>query len=259
MLLAAFVIAVACDVPNEPAPDGSAPRVIATVPAPAADDVDRLARMQVVFDRPLAPSSVSAASVRVVSGARVVPIAVHADPTLPGLRIVPQSELDPDARWELRVEGVRDLDGVVAQRHVVVFRTGRAASAPPDEVPPWSEIGPLLAQRCGECHGGEASVLGLDLGSAEGVRSTAIRVASRQTGERPRAGAVVTGLGGMTRIEVFGSAGRPEESYLVYKLLGDPHVAGERMPPPGDAGDHALSRDEIARVAAWIRGGAPTE
>ncbi|UJR80894.1 Ig-like domain-containing protein [Sandaracinus amylolyticus] len=258
--VAALVLGTACDVPNETAPIGSAPLVIATVPAPGADDVDRLARMEVVLDRPLAPSSVSPATVQVVSGARVAPIAVRADPTLPGIRIEPQGALDPDARWELRVEGVRDLDGIVGAREVVVFRTGRAETAPSDDVPPWSEIGPLLAQACGDCHGGDAPVLGLDLASAEGVRATAIRVASRQTGERPRAGGIVTGLAGMTRIEVFGDAGRPEDSYLVYKLLGDPHIVGERMPPPDDAGAaHALSAEEIARVAAWIRGGAPTE
>ena len=47
--------------------------------------------------------------------------------------------------------------------------------------------------------------------------------------------------------------GRPEYSYLVYKLLGDGPVVGARMPPDGPS----LSAEEIARVSDWIAAGAP--
>jgi hypothetical protein len=47
--------------------------------------------------------------------------------------------------------------------------------------------------------------------------------------------------------------GRPEYSYLVYKLLGDGAVVGARMPPEGPP----LATEEIARVADWIAAGAP--
>ena len=47
--------------------------------------------------------------------------------------------------------------------------------------------------------------------------------------------------------------GRPEYSYLVYKLLGDGPIAGARMPPEGEP----LTDEEIDRVARWIGAGAP--
>ena len=46
--------------------------------------------------------------------------------------------------------------------------------------------------------------------------------------------------------------GRPEYSYVVYKLLGDGPVVGQRMPP-----EAPLTPDEVALVSDWIAGGAP--
>jgi hypothetical protein len=102
--------------------------------------------------------------------------------------------------------------------------------------------------------------MGLDLSSAGGVRATAIAVASRELADAPSAaGATRGGLGGMPRIAAYGTTGSPETSYLVYKLLGDPHIVGDRMPPPGDAGVGGLDASAIERIARWISGGAPTE
>ena len=51
--------------------------------------------------------------------------------------------------------------------------------------------------------------------------------------------------------------GAPEYSYLVYKLLGDGPVLGDRMPPP-DTGA-PLEPDELATVSDWIARGAPDD
>jgi cytochrome c len=48
--------------------------------------------------------------------------------------------------------------------------------------------------------------------------------------------------------------GAPERSYMILKLRGDPSITGERMPFDGPP---YLSDEQIARIAAWIRQGAP--
>jgi hypothetical protein len=246
-------------VPADVAPR-DAPRVVSTLPAQGAADVDRLTSMHVVFDRPLLPRSVDRESVVVRSGPRTMPITVRADPVLPGLVVQLLGALEPTSRWELRVEGVRDLDGTEAEPLAVVFRTGSGSTPRVPAVPPaWSEIGPLLAASCGPCHGGgDRGALGLDLSSAEGVRATAIGVPALQTGG-VSSGSPRVGLVGLPRISVLAGSGAPELSYLVYKLLGDPHVQGERMPPDADAGAAPVSSDDVRRIADWIRAGAPTE
>jgi hypothetical protein len=45
--------------------------------------------------------------------------------------------------------------------------------------------------------------------------------------------------------------GDPATSYLVYKMLGDPHVWGEVMPPEGP-----LPVGQIGLVSDWILAGA---
>lgn len=251
---------IGCDVPPDAA-RRDPPRVVSTVPAAGAVEVDRAAPMRVVFDRPLLPRSVDRMTVVVRSGTRVMPVAVRADPVLPGLVVTPSGALEPTARWELRVDGVRDLDGTLAEALVVPFDTGSASTVPSPPPPPaWSEIGPLLAASCGPCHAGERGALGLDLASAEGVRATAIAVPALQTGNASSpTGSPRVGLVGLPRISVLAGGGAPELSYLVYKVLGDPHVQGDRMPPPSDAGATPLSTDDVRRIAEWIRAGAPTE
>jgi hypothetical protein len=47
--------------------------------------------------------------------------------------------------------------------------------------------------------------------------------------------------------------GDPVDSYLYMKLLGDPRIAGDRMPllgPPLEASD-------LERIRTWIEAGAP--
>lgn len=234
-----------------------------TIPAEGEADVDRRALLRVRFDRALLPRSIDGATVRLESGERRFALIARADPLLPGIEIEPRGELEPDVVWRLEIEGARDLDGEPTQAFRLRFRTGRTSTpVPRDETPSFpGEIGPLLREACGACHGGETPVLGLDLATAEGVRTTAIGRPSRELPSAPSASASGTtgGLGGMRRIEAASGAGAPETSYLVYKLLGEPHIAGDRMPPPRDGGAAGLDGASIARIALWIRRGAPLD
>lgn len=250
-----------CDVPAVREPR-EGPRLVASSPGAGAQDVDRLPEIRLVFERPLLPRSVGDETVAVRSGSRRVAIVARADPLLPGIAISVRQVLDPDVRYEVRVEGVRDLDGREAPPVSIRFVTGETVTDPPPApAPPWSEVGPLLEDACGGCHGGADPLLGLDLASVEGVRRTAIGVPAVEVAGLPSgpSAARTAGLIGMARIAAAAGAGRPEESYLVYKLLGDPHVVGERMPPPADGGAGGLDREAIRFIAWWIAAGAPTD
>jgi hypothetical protein len=236
--------------------------LIASSPPFGAEGVDRRVEILLVFDRPILPRSVTDDTVSLRSGRRQVSIVARADPLLPGIAITLRQLLDPEVRYEVRVAGARDLDGHEATPVSIHFFTGTAVSDPrPLPVPPWSDIAPLFASACGRCHGGRAPVLGLDLSSAEGIRRTALGVSAVEVaGMRSGATASLTaGLLGLPRIAVLGGVGRPEESYLVYKLIGDPHVVGDPMPPPVDGGPSQLGPEAIRAIAWWIAAGAPTE
>jgi hypothetical protein len=176
----------------------------------------------------------------------------------------------PDARafrrslqYEFAItRAVRAWDGAALASPVTVrFMPGATVSGPARRpVSLARDVAPLLAARCAtaECHGGSAPVMGLDLSSAEALRRTALRVVARQ---RPPPGPSITATatdpawGALQRIDpgLADGQGRPEYSYLVYKLLGDGPVVGTRMPPEGPP----LDPDAIARVSDWIAAGAP--
>ncbi len=91
----------------------------------------------------------------------------------------------------------------------------------------WSaHVRPLLEARCTKCHGAAARKAGLDLRRPESIRAGA------------KSGPVVI-------------PGKPEESSLYRVLIAGPD---DRMP----LDDAPLSREEIAIIERWIRGGATT-
>ena len=207
------------------------------------------------FDRPLAPRTVSRAVVELRSGPQQRFLSVRYDPVERALvaRDFSDVPLEPRVEYELRVEGVRDLDGLEVAPFVARFTTGDTLGEPPTfGTTAWSEVAPIFVTRCADegCHGGASPALGLDLSTAESVRATAIGVPSV-------AGSVGgfgdRGLAGLPRIDVIAGIGRPDTSRLVYEILRDPRV-GEPMPP-----DDALSDDEVRAIADWILGGARTE
>lgn len=257
---ALFCAALGCDVPQPRVEEG--PRLLAVTPLDGAEGVSRRTRVVFTFDRALQPSSVTSTSAVLVSGSRAMPVTRWVDPvsrTLT-LELTGTAELLPDLRFRAVVDGVRDLDGRVAERIEIAFRTGTSSREPePRPAPSFREIvEPLLRERCASegCHGGATPVLGLDLSSGDAIARSAIAVPSVEAGEPPLPGSTLPGLGGMRRIEASAGVGFPERSYLVYKILGDPHVVGERMPPPSDAGGPGLSETEQQLIADWIRAGA---
>lgn len=216
------------------------------------------------FDRLLAPSTVTTSTVLVRSGVLGLFGGVRYDP------VRRTATFTPDARafrrslqYEFAVlDAVRAWDGGRLTRAVSVrFVPGATVSVPATPVPSLArDVAPLLAARCATtgCHGATAPVMGLDLSSAAAIRRTTIRVPARQ---RPAAGpstlttAGDPAWGALQRVDpgFIAGIGRAEYSYLVYKLLGDGPVVGQRMPPDGPA----LTPEEIARVADWIAAGAP--
>lgn len=256
-------LALGCDLPPEP-PLADGPRVVASDPQAGDQEVDRAVTLRVFFDRPLLPRDVHRGTVSVRSGERSAYLAARFDPIDRVIVIENLGEpLDPSVVWRVRVEGVRDLDRrAMREPWEIAFRTGDDATGEPEPPPPrFADVSPILSERCAErgCHGGDAPALGLDLSSPEGVRRTAIGVPAEQARvgvQDDRAWHGSSTLSGLARVDVAGGVGRPAFSYLVYKLLGDPHALGDRM-PPSDRGP--LADAELRLLARWILVGAPTD
>ena len=131
---------------------------------------------------------------------------------------------------------------------------GTAPRPEPADIPRALE---LLRVRCASsgCHAAPLPAAGLDLGNARGIEATV----TRMSGELELEGVAAQGAAGAlwlpaTRIvDVTAGIGDPARSYLMYKVLGDSHIVGERMPPTGPR----LSANELALLAAWIELGAP--
>ncbi|RLB46905.1 MAG: hypothetical protein DRJ42_26600 [Deltaproteobacteria bacterium] len=255
---------LACDVPiTSTASDG--PSVLDTSPAGGDEGVLRLGPFVAFFDRQLLPRTVNRGTVRVRSGDVDHFLSVRFDPVERALIAIPVGDrpLEPNVVYRFVIDGVRDLDDQqIATEHVVRFRTGDEVGTP--EVPPaagWADVAPIFETRCATaagCHTPENPPFGLDLSSAEAVARTAIGRRSPRlggtTGPDANRGSIF--FGALHIIDVIGGVGRPDGSLLIYKVLGDEHVLGERMPPPDEGA--ALSHDEIQTLSAWILAGAPT-
>ncbi|MFK8002554.1 MAG: hypothetical protein AB8H86_23390 [Polyangiales bacterium] len=191
----------------------------------------------------------SRASVSLWSGSTRFALSVEPDPTLPGLRArrLGGAPLEADIEFELRIDGVRSLDGLPSDAFEVLFQTGDDLSESTPEAVTWPQAKAIFDTHCVDCHS-DRDVL--DLSSPEGIRTTAIGVpAGRHHFRSPE-----RGLAGLELISLLGGVGRPGFSYLMYTLIDDPHLLGGPMPPSG-----ALSPAEIQVLRDWIRSGAPTE
>jgi hypothetical protein len=242
--------------------------VLATSPGDGAVDVPRRMPLRIEVDRPLLPRTVSRATVRIESGVSRPFLSVRFD--LVDQVIVATtfttSPLEPSVVYRLTIEGVRDLDDrELPEPFSMAFRTG---TEPGEPLAPrgaaWADVEPIFERSCADtaCHGPGAAVLGLDLSSAEAVRNTAIGRPSLQfpsaTSSSEGSGGTLA-LAGLRIIDVLAGSGRPELSYLLYKMIGDPHALGEPMPPPGDRDHPPLTDEELRLVADWILAGAPTD
>lgn len=250
----------ACDIPIE-RDRGPGPTVLGTDPADGDVGVDRAAPFRVFFDRQIYPRDVHRGRIRVQSGTRSAFLSPWFDPVE---RVLWADNLggalEPTTRYRLWVEGIRDLELTpMAGRHRITFETGPDADggAVPESVG-FDRVQPIFAGCARDtCHGEARPALGLDLSSGEAIARTAIGVAAEQTrvgtqGEGPYHGAAT--LDGLAIVDVVGGVGRPSRSYLMYKVLGDPHAAGDVMPPAG-----SLSSADLSALSLWIHAGAPTE
>jgi hypothetical protein len=250
-----------------PESDASSTWTVSSIPADGARDVARSGRFVVQLDRRVTPRHGEHGWASLRSGTSSVPGRPSYDPLTQQIWIDvdPRTPLAPATTYVLRVEGLVDLDGVEQDAPFTArFTTGResvdaAAESVVDvmDVPDAQAVLTLLRTRCGQhgCHGGPAPATGLDLSSPQGVANTAIgALSSRSLGTVGEEGADGSfWLEGLRIIDVAGERGDPARSYIVYKVLGDPHVLGEPMPPVGPP----LERREIAAISAWIRAGAP--
>lgn len=235
--------------------------VVSTRPRDLEEEYSRGRRIRVRFDRPLLPADVNRANLLLQTGRRSVFLLPRFDPVDRVLTFGRTQLLEPGVRYRFQVIEMRDLDfreqdgPFGAQFDTAVEDAVLESFA----FVGWAEAGALLVSRCtgAGCHGPGPAALGLDLSSAEGIRATALGVVAQQTRvgvqtERPWRG--LGGLAGLSRIDISGGVGRPAWSYLVYKVIGDPHVAGDRMPPAAP-----LTPDEQRTLSTWIASGAPTD
>lgn len=260
------MVSTACDLPIDSS-SLEGPVVLGSSPADGAENVERLADFVVRFDRRLQPNSVIRGAVRVESGPQRLFLSMRVDPL--GERLIAREwagrALEANTLYRLEVEGVRDLDGFeLAQPYQGTFRTGDALGEPGQErLASWAEVEPILAScATAGCHGAEEPAEGLDLSSAAAVARTAVGVPARQVmaGGARGSSQPLRGLTGMPLVDVLAGGGRPANSYLLYKMLDDPHILGDPMPPAAALDPSAApSAEELAVISAWILAGAPTE
>jgi len=169
----------------------------------------------------------------------------------------PGDRLQPEMRHTVRLRppvdpsdpaGIRAFDGApLAEETTYSFTTSSGVTDPDHDVnDEWPKADwcdalqvPLklpsvrsvfaACARAG-CHGGDMPAAGMDLSSADAVRSTALHALAREATPTGTSGEVLTNppvLGeGMPRID----PGNPGNSYLVYKLL----INEANHPRPGD-------------------------
>lgn len=240
----------------------SGPRLVSSVPAMDEAAASRQGPFTASFDRDLDPRTVSAGSVSIRTGTTSVRLSVRYDPIDRRIIAVPLFDMPllPDVGYRMTIDGVADLAGNrLAEPAELVFRTGTALTDPSVPIPPaFEHVLSIFISHCADasCHGSTDPVLGLDLSSPEGIRATAVGVPAEQvrrigqTLEGARRG---PGLLGFPRVDVAAGLGRPQSSYLLYKMLAVPAVSGSAMPPPPR---NQLSEAEIRQVSEWILAGA---
>ena len=232
------LIAVALAGCEDPPRPGETLVVLSTAPDDRSENVPISVVPRIVFDRPLDPTTVNADAFRLHSGALTPGGTLRYSLVDRSLTFTPGVTLRPRLAYAARLApGVRGIDGSEPGGPVeIVFVTGSddrgRPPAPPD--PSFAEdILPLVSSHCGACHAPPSPAGGLALASADDLIAAAARPSSQWLGW-----AILT-------------AGSPERSYLLYKVMDSPGLIGRRMPP-----DEPLTLDEARRLERWISLGA---
>jgi hypothetical protein len=258
------MLVAACDAP----PSGTLPpdtlHVLETIPS--APDGGRGEHpigppLRVRFDRLLAPSTIDRAQLRVTTGGLQAFGGIRYDVLRRELSLfVNPNDLRPGLEYVLTVDtGLRGWDGSALEAPVVVrFRPTAREPVEAEAVPSLRrDVAPIFASSCagGGCHGGDDPAMGLDLRSPAAIRATSLGVMARQRGDRAALENLDPRWSALPRIDpgIVSGRGRPEYSYLVYKLLGEGPIWGARMPLRGAP----LSDDEMRLVLDWVSAGAP--
>jgi hypothetical protein len=240
--------------------DGSQWR-IAVHPSDGATGVARQQRLEVDLEQLPLRNTVSESTVRLSAGVIHPQVGLTLRPVPRMLWITPVIPFDADVTFELEISGIVDLDGESPpQPFRSAFTTGQALGDPgkPLDVDAKAVVDTIIA-RCGSasCHSGEQPALGLDMSSTGAIDATAKNHIASQAYVGTETGPGSTGVlfaATPLIIQADEMSGEPARSYLVLKILDDPHIVGDRMPP---AGAKALTQLEIQRIADWIQVGAP--
>ena len=207
-------------------------------------------------------------------------------------RLPAGAKLEPGTRYTVELRspatdddfGFRAFDGAVLGEGAVPltfdFRTRKSATVPPAPPPPvFGDTCALLEalapgipenKRAGcssnSCHGGESARMGLRLDNVEGLAQTAIDRVAHQTESGAHAGQTLENPPRLGVNMPIIDRGRPENSYLIYKLLRNPrNFSGN--PGVGCSTVHQValpagacpepSAAESERLARWFVRGLP--
>jgi hypothetical protein len=257
--IAVLLAGCSADVPGW---DGSQWRMSST-PDDGATGVDRQARIVVDLERLPLLNTINTSTVHLHAGVIDAWVDISLRPVTRQLWLTPRAPLEPDTQYELAIQGLNDLDGEgPPEPFRTHFTTGRALGQPATEpLVDAAKAVKLLAANCAgaSCHGGDDPADGLDLASATGIEATAKNHIATQAYVGTPDGANKVGtlfVASPLIIDSAGDHGEPARSYLVYKMLADPHIVGDPMPPPQHR--PLLTRADVQMVADWIHVGAPT-
>ncbi len=250
-IVAATALWLGCAPPEEVAPDAGiepgGPFVTAVDPPRGSFNVPVDKVIRVTFSDHLDSHSVARSNFKLFSGPINLWISTYYDPVRRQLVVWASKAMRKRVAWVLAMEeGVLGMDAVpIVPGSVTRFRTGNAESdEKPYNTPSFKEeILPIFKKHCASCHGEWAGqqLAGLRLDSDTGIIETAV-------------GVHADGWPEWYRI----APSRPGESYILYKLIGDEHAEGMRMPRTQDLNESApmLSMSELEALSDWIAAGA---
>ncbi len=248
----ALVLAIAfgCSPPTEMDPDAGPPEdamyPIHTDPEDGEDNVliDKVLRL--TYEDHIDSTTLSQSQVSIYSGPLYNWTRFFYDPVRGQLVVWSSRYLRRDVTWVLALgEDIQDIEGgPVAWGDIIHFSTGsETGDNTPYVVPSFeNEVLPIFTQHCASCHSSATDgFAGLELGSMEEIAETAINSES-------------DGWAGRPVIAPF----LPGNSYILYKIIGDPRVAGLPMPrtPDLDGAAAPIPFEEQELLADWIASGA---
>lgn len=217
--------------------------------------------LRVRFDRLLAPATIDRTQLRVTTGGLQAFAGIRYDMVRRELSLYPNpNDLRPGLEYVLTVDvGLRGWDGSALAAPVVVrFRPTVREAVPPDARPSLRrDVAPLLLATCvgAGCHGEVDPAMGLDLSSPRAIRASCLGVMARERAGRAALEMLDPRWSALPRIDpgITSGQGRPEYSYVIYKLLGEGPIWGARMP----LGRAPLSDAQTRLVVDWVTAGAP--